>query len=237
MTAMKGQYVTGAYNLDQVWCFDITGSMSPYLNTVKENAKRLSEMVRERMEDAGKTVDTLRVRIIGFRDYKYDGKESMVQSPFFTLPQDNDKFQEFLDSLVATGGGDAPENALEALACAMGSEWDVESEQKRHVVVLFTDTSALELHDPSRTKNPAYPTDMPADLAELTACWYSTNQTRYTMPDNRSGRMLLFAPKVEPWTSLGGWANTWHVATDPGAGLVECDMDSTMDIIVNSTCV
>lgn len=234
MKTINGQFLTGAYNMDMVLCFDLTGSMTPYLNTVKAHAQRLVELLHERMEDAGKSIDRLRVRVIGFRDYKYDGKESMVESPFYELPQDADAFQAFLDGLNATGGGDAPENALEALALAMGSDWNTEGESKRSIILLFTDAPALELQHPERTKNPAYPEDMPKDIAELSACWCATNQTRCTMPDSRCGRLLLFAPGVEAWNSLATWPRTWHVATKLDSGLSEVDIGAVADLTVNS---
>lgn len=237
VTIMTTNQYTGNYNMDMTWCMDLTGSMYPYLDNVKIHARLLADKIREKMQDVGKSVDTLRIRIVGFRDYKYDGSGAMVTSRFFCIPDENEALQQFLDGLEATGGGDDPENSLEALALAMGSEWDLESELRRHVIVLFTDTDAVELHDPSRTKNKLYPSDMPADLAELCACWCGTNQTKYTMPDTRAGRLLIFAPKMEPWVSMGSLPWVWHTPSVAGEGLKECDLESVLDIIVNSVSI
>lgn len=40
---------------------------------------------------------------------------------------------------------DEPESGLEALALAMGSDWETSGTSKRHAIVLFTDASAHPL--------------------------------------------------------------------------------------------
>ena len=51
--------------------------------------------------NAGKSIDRTMIQIIGFRDYKYDGDNTIVESPVFELPQDNEAFQAFLNGLEA----------------------------------------------------------------------------------------------------------------------------------------
>ena len=224
--------------MDLVMDIDLTGSMSPFLNTVKACAQRLVDLIGERMEDAGKSIDRLRVCVIGFRDYKYDGKDSMVESPIFELPQDNEAFQNFVNGLEATGGGDAPESALEALALAAKKHQEMRlPDTNRNVTVIFSDTNAHALHDPERTKNPLYPEDMPKDIAELSACLCCSNQSPYTMPDKRSARLLLFTPQVEPWTSLATLPYTWHLPTKLDAGLSDQDENAIADLVAQSVAV
>ncbi len=236
MKMINGQYITGGYKLDVGMIIDLTGSMSPFLNTVKAQAQQLVDLIFERMEDAGKSIDQLRLRIIGFRDYKYDGDKAMVESPVFMLPQDKEAFQEFLNGLEATGGGDAPENGLEALAMTMRWFQEVyDPSINRNIIFNYTDTNTHALHDPECVKNPLYPADMPKDMSELIACMHGTSQTPYTMPNPRIGRMILFTPEVEPWTTLASQPNTWHEATKLNEGVREANINSIADLFVNST--
>ena len=57
------------YNVDMVFCIDVTGSMDNIIEIVQKNALNLYSDVSECMEAKGKHVDKLRVRIIAFRDY------------------------------------------------------------------------------------------------------------------------------------------------------------------------
>ena len=81
---MAGQGV-GDYNVDIVMCIDATGSMSPIIEKVKENALSFYQRFLESMEESEKTVEQLRIKVIVFRDYGCD-EAPMTESEFFTLP-------------------------------------------------------------------------------------------------------------------------------------------------------
>ena len=51
----------GEYYVDIVMCIDATGSMSPILNTVKENALSFYGKFVDAMEEADKTVEVLEI--------------------------------------------------------------------------------------------------------------------------------------------------------------------------------
>ena len=70
----NGQF---GYNIDICLCIDKTGSMSPIINTVKDNALNLYRDIRNSLEEKGKHVNRLRVKVIWFGDYKAD-KEPML---------------------------------------------------------------------------------------------------------------------------------------------------------------
>lgn len=215
------------YNVDVVMCIDATGSMSPILEQVKENALSFHQKFIELMENAGKDVQQLRIKVIAFRDYRVDS-EPMVESEFFKLDEDSDKFHEFVSNIEADGGGDEPESALEALALAMKSDWVRTGAVRRHVIIMFTDASALPLGQV--TDQISYPSDMPKDIVELNAMWEDGQHM-----ENRAKRLLLFAPDADPWSNMAvEWTSTFHTASKAGSGCDETDMDTCISFLVAS---
>ena len=75
-TATKGL----KYAVDIVFCIDVTGSMTPILDQVKDNALRFYDDVQKNLTDKGKNVDELRVQVIAFRDLKADGAAALQES-------------------------------------------------------------------------------------------------------------------------------------------------------------
>ena len=108
---MSSQQVYGDYCVDIVLCIDATGSMQPIIDEVKRNALSFHEKFKSCMDDAGKDVEQLRVKVIVFRDYICDS-QPMVESDFYVLPDEKDKFHRFVEGIEACGGGDVPENAI-----------------------------------------------------------------------------------------------------------------------------
>ena len=128
------------YAVDIVFCIDVTGSMSPILDRVKDNALDFYDDVQKNLTDKGKNVDELRVRVIAFRDFKADGAAALQESPFFSLPAEQPGFAEFVRGLVPEGGGDAPESGLEAVALSINSPWTTSGDRRRQVIVVWTDS-------------------------------------------------------------------------------------------------
>nr|WP_295305991.1 vWA domain-containing protein [uncultured Blautia sp.] len=222
------------YCVDIAMLIDATGSMSPIINEVKENAMAFCTRFHEVMEVMGKNVDELRIKVIPFRDYAYDGAQAMEDSGFFSLPEQNDGFRNYVSSITATGGGDEPESALEAMALAMRSDWTTRGAKRRHVILVFTDASAVPLKESNRTKSDYYPENMPANLAELGDMWSGCTQELGGMPDEQSARLVLFAPNVKPWCDMQVWNNVWASFSKAGAGLSEVDIDMAIQLLVAS---
>ena len=223
----------GGYCVDIAMLIDATGSMSPFINHLKEEAIAFCERYHKAMDATGKNVDELRVKVIPFRDYAYDGAESMDDSGFFNLPEQNAEFQNYVSGIVATGGGDEPESALEAMALAMRSDWTTMGSKRRHVILVFTDASAAPLQDSQRVSNPSYPPNMPRNLQELGDMW-SGGQSVDGMPEERSARLVIFAPNVQPWCDMQAWNNVWPSFSQAGKGLGEVDIDLAIQLLVNS---
>ena len=216
------------YHVDIVMCIDGTGSMKDLIAQVKSNAKMFYDKFVAKMTAEGKTVQKLRVKVIVFRDYARDA-EAMVESPFYILGEDQGNqtadFVTFVDSIEAVGGGDIPENSLEALTLAFKSDWCKDGDIRRHVTMMFTDATATPLGTMS---GDFYPSGMPASFAELRDIWDSQEM------EIRAKRLLIYAPDCEPWTDMVDWANTFHAASSAGTGLPEVEMDTCIHMLVKS---
>ena len=195
---------------DIVYCIDLTASMRPIIQKVKDTARTLHEDLQKVMqENYQRSIKQLRIKVIGFRDFYCDGDYALEQSPFFYLPDEADAFKRFVDKLEAKGGGDIPENSLEAVALAMQSDWCTtldSSIRKRHIIVLFTDASAHPLEKAAGYSGSNYPDNMPKSYTELVDWWSGqgalASGTTVEM-DQVAKRLALFAPEgSEPWTDL-----------------------------------
>jgi hypothetical protein len=218
-----------SYAVDIVFCIDVTGSMTPIIDQVKTNALRFYDDVQSNLTAKGKNVDQLRVRIIAFRDFAADGAAALDESPFFTLPDERADFSEFVNGLVAEGGGDAPESGLEAVALAIDSPWTTTGDRRRQVIVVWTDQPAQSL-SPS-VLPPDIASRVPADFSALTDAW-EDEQGRM---GSSSKRLILFAPDGPGWSDISGvWENVVHHPSQAGGGLSEVDYGTIIDSIGNS---
>jgi hypothetical protein len=217
------------YAVDICFCIDVTGSMSPILDRVKDNALSFYDDVQKNLTDKGKNVDELRVRVIAFRDFKADGAAALQESPFYTLPAEQPGFAEFVRGLVPEGGGDAPESGLEAVALAINSPWTTSGDRRRQVIVVWTDSPAQPL---SGEPAPAPYTDkIPRDFSALTDLW----ENEQGVMGASSKRLIVFAPDGPGWTDISGvWENVVHHPSKAGEGLSEVDYGTIIDSIANS---
>lgn len=227
---MAGQQM-GEYYVDIVMCIDATGSMVPIIGEVKENAISFYQRFVDAMEENDKEVAQLRIKVIAFRDYGCDD-EPMKESQFFTLPAQNEEFRDFVNNIKAQGGGDGPENALEAIALALKSEWTTGGSKRRHAVLVFSDAPALSLGE--RASSRSYPSGMPTDIAQLGAWWEGTDQTLCSTYQAKAGRLVAFVPNAEPWTELQAWNRYWPAFSPAGTGLPDVDIQSAIDLMVGS---
>lgn len=226
---MNGQ--GGEYCVDIVMCIDATGSMAPIIEEVKNNAMSFYQKFIDAMEENDKEVSELRIKVIVFRDYMCDS-EPMVESEFFVLPDQNKAFRNFVEGIEALGGGDGPENALEAIALAIKSKWTTSAAKRRHVILVFTDAPALPLGE--RADCPNYPKDMPKNLAELGSWWEGTSQELSTTYNRKAGRLVAFVPNAEPWTELQAWNRYWPAFSPAGTGLADVDIETAIALLVGS---
>ncbi|SDS58228.1 hypothetical protein SAMN04488543_2000 [Friedmanniella luteola] len=218
-----------SYAVDIVFCIDVTGSMTPIIDAVKANALGFYDDVQTNLTEKGKNVAQLRVRVIAFRDFVADGAAALEESPFYALPGERGGFSEFVNGLIAQGGGDAPESGLEAVALAINSPWTSTGDRRRQVIVVWTDQPAHPL-DPS-----IVPADLssrvPADFSALTDLW----EDEQGLMGSSSKRLILFAPDGPGWSDISAvWENVVHNPSQAGGGLSEVDYGTIIDSIGNS---
>lgn len=220
-----------SYNVDMVFCIDATGSMSPVIEMVKKNALNFQQDLMRAMDAKRKQISQLRIRVVAFRDYLADGDKAMLVTDFFHLPADVDAFGSCIRSINASGGGDEPEDGLEALAYAIHSPWDNQATKRRQVIVVWTDASTHTIGHGSRALN--YPAKMPKTFADLTNWWGDRQYHGYM--DQNAKRLLLFAPKANYWTTISdNWDNVLHFQSVAGKGLQEYDYQEIISAICNS---
>ena len=227
-----------SYVVDIVFCIDCTGSMDNVLSIVKENALHFYTDVQAQMREKGKSISGLRVRVVAFRDYAaYDnerrlgeeGHEPMLVTDFFSLPEEADKFELSVRYLEAEGGGDAPEDGLEALAYAIRSDWNIQSLKCRHVIVVWSDQEPHPLGFGQRSAR--YPRNMASDLSELTAWWGDRSDPGY-LPKQSSKRLILFTPDMGAWHFISeNWDSVIHFPSSAGEGLRELEYRQILNCI------
>ncbi|MBK3576287.1 VWA domain-containing protein [Streptomyces sp. MBT65] len=235
MEKMDNQYAGNLeYAVDIVMCIDATGSMGSTLQQVKENALSFHKRLNEEMAQKGKVISHLRIKVIAFRDFGDRADDAIQQTDFLLLPGQQTEFETFVKGLRATGGGDAPESGLEALALALQSPWEKGLDRQRHVVVVFTDAPAHPLGDPRQTSASTYPASVPRSIDDLYEQWgHSASQS--ALMDNSAKRLLVFAPETPPWTNIGDdWNQSIFFPSRAGEGLEEYEMTEIINSIANS---
>lgn len=226
------------YNVDIVFCIDCTESMDNILNVVKSRALNFYSDVQSNMHEKDKKIDQLRVRVVAFRDYlAYDDEkkkklkcnEPMLTTDFFVLPDEAHKLEISLKSLQPIGGGDEPEDGLEALAYAIRSDWTTTGSKDRHVIVLWTDQRPHEIGFGKPSVK--YPKGMAADFGELTD-WWGDNSNPGFMPEQPAKRLILFAPDEGKWTTITeNWDNIVHLPSRAGDHLQDVTYHTILDCI------
>lgn len=218
-------------NVDIKFVIDCTGSMSPCLREVTAAAAGLLPRINEALAAENRKVDQLRTKVVAFRDFYAGDSEPLVESEWFSHPGEELGFQAFLDGLEATGGGDAPENALEALHTAITGGWVDTGARRRHIVVLMTDTAPHPLDHPKRPETAGYPKGVPENLTGLMVEW---DDGQGTLSSN-ARRMAIFAPEDAVWRKMNDtWQNVNYIPCRAGAGLSDQDMGFVVNWIAKS---
>jgi hypothetical protein len=219
-----------AYAVDIVLVIDVTGSMGPVLEAVKQHALRFDTELAAKLDEKSKRVDQLRVRVIAFRDFGSDS-DALDASDFFVLPDDRSAYAAFVNRLTPGGGGDAPESGLDAFAYALDSPWVTGLDKRRHVVVVFTDAPSHPLAHAAG--HPQYPRGIASTMDELYDRWEGDGQSGGM--ESNAKRLLLFTPDGDPWTGLGTEMEyAIHYPSQAGRGIVDHDYDSILDLIAGS---
>jgi Mg-chelatase subunit ChlD len=220
------------YNVDMVFVIDATGSMDNIIDIVKQNALNFYTDVTDAMTRKRKVIDTLRIKVIAFRDYIADGADAMLSTEFFTLPNDEAEFSNTVNAIEAIGGGDDPEDGLEAIGYAIRSQWNREGMKRRQIIVVWSDAPTHELG--VGAANPGYPKKMAKTFDELSR-WWGNGEMPSEYIDNDAKRLVLFTPEADWWNSIvNTWNNVYHIPTLEGQGLREHGYEQMIETITNT---
>ncbi len=151
-------------DVDLALITDATGSMFSTLTSVQTNMKDFTSDLKNVLEARGITPGVVRIKFIFFRDYMFDNHQAWVDhkmplqsgletygalysSDFFTLPDDALDMEQYIDYVQPGGGGDTPENGLEAIWHAIDdNDWKNGSDTVR-AMVLWTDAPNSSIGD------------------------------------------------------------------------------------------
>lgn len=214
------------FPIDVVFVVDATESMTQLLEQVKIRILTLDSALKEELERSKRNLDSLRIKLIVFRDLYDDPRSAFEVTKFFDLPAQRAEFEDAVGRIEAYGGDDLVESGLEALFLAMRSAWRNEPNdlKRRHIIMLFTDQDAHDLGAsiPTSYAQPPHP----RTIADLKKLWGPP--IRGGLMSERAKRMVLFAPesitsndgieRSTHWTELKEeWENVWlETRTDTG---------------------
>ncbi len=94
--------------LDLCFMVDETGSMGPYIETVKQKILEIIHTIRVK-----ELCSSLRIGLVGYRDHPPEDTSFITK--IFAFNEDSDKIKEAIVSMYADGGGDGPEAVCDAL--------------------------------------------------------------------------------------------------------------------------
>jgi len=126
--------------VDIVFVLDVTESMQPYIDAVKQNVINFAKDLQENNRD-------YRLGLVTFEDYVVSQPADCNCEYRNTMTSDVHKFTEWVSSLHAGGGGDIPEDQLDALAYAASFPFRPQAEG---IIIIVTDAPPHHRGDGSR---------------------------------------------------------------------------------------
>lgn len=221
--------------IDVVICLDISKRMLPFVNEFKKNMVNFYDDFSKEAENYGSYFDNLRVKFIIF-----DNNRKPVSTKFFDLPEDNNKFCEFINNITINNtiinnsdiiNNNSIINALESLSLALNSKWDTDSSIRRHVILLFSDASI-------DSSDYYFLADQKEDLKEIASHHidnlYKLWDGESHIMDHKSKRLLSFLPADIIWNRFDNFSNYYCTYLDKSCGLEDVDIKSVIAILVNS---
>jgi len=112
-------------NLDVVFIFDATGSMTPYIEDVKKNLQEIIQEIKN-------AIPTSLISVIAYADYP--NLNAAFLTKVLDLTDDTQLIRKFINEIYTTGNDDIPEALEVALADATRLSWRVIS--KKAVIVV-----------------------------------------------------------------------------------------------------
>ncbi len=136
------------YKVDLAFMVDITGSMQPWIDGVRNAIDEVMTGAAEMSE--------LRVAFIGYRDLKDDPEFEIRQ-----FSSDLEQFKQFLASVKATGGHKSAEDVFGALEHVPKLRWSPTSASRVLFHIADHPCHGTEFHNPGYTAGDDYPNGDP----------------------------------------------------------------------------
>ena len=115
--------------VDIIFVLDVTESMQPYIDAVKQNVIQFAQDLQSNSRD-------YRLGLVTFEDYVVSAYPDCNCAYRNSFTSDVKQFTDWVGSLHAGGGGDIPEDQLEALAYAAKFPFRPEAEG---IIIIVTD--------------------------------------------------------------------------------------------------
>jgi Mg-chelatase subunit ChlD len=145
--------------VDIVFVLDVTESMQPYIDAVKQNMINFAQDLAQNHRD-------YRLGLVTFEDYVVSAYPDCNCEYGKTMTGDAQKFTEWVGTLHAGGGGDIPEDPLDALAYAATLPFRPDAQG---IIILITDAPPHVAGDgPDRTGDTGYRLHHPDPNADVT---------------------------------------------------------------------
>jgi Mg-chelatase subunit ChlD len=145
--------------VDIIFVMDITESMQPYIDAVKQNIIQFAQDLAANNRD-------YRLGLVTFEDYVVSQYPDCNCEYRNTMTSDVQKFIGWVGSLHAGGGGDIPEDQLDGLAYAASFPFRPAAQG---IVILITDAPSHKAGDgPDRSGDAAYQAHHPDPNADVT---------------------------------------------------------------------
>lgn len=211
MGLMNNDMIFSNFNVDIVFCID--RNCENIVKNIGAVIVRLCDMFTESMELNCNDVEAFRVKFLEF-DNLLD--RPFAESEFFEYKNQKQSILEYCENIKAhkLKDGDTVDT-LEAIAVSLNSEWVTTSIIRRHIVVVLSDSYCSEYG--KNSASPFYPENIPVDLSELSSWWEGTAAICENY-SSKSGRLIIFAPDIEPLTYLQAWNRMYPVFTKSQPG-------------------
>ena len=105
---------------DIVFLIDVTGSMQPCIDALRDNIRGFIETLSSKDANSGSPVRDWRARVVGYRDFPADGEANWLVDNEFV--RDASALGDQLSRLVAEGGGEGVDEQLGAAEVLLGEE-------------------------------------------------------------------------------------------------------------------
>lgn len=214
-TEGKGTGSDTPFNVDIVYCVDVTDNMKDLHDKVKENLKVFPDKIIRELNSRFYSNISIRIRLICFTDYLTAWNSPVCQTDFFDLKTEKEAAWKVIDSLQTRGGFGRKKSGLEALAFAIRSKWTLSEGQRRHIIVVWSNGGTRNLG----LSLPSYPEKMAKDFAELSSWWKDDAGTGM---NTSTKRLVILAPDEDGWKEIiERWDNAVMCASAAGMGMDE----------------